>query len=142
MVETLQVDPDVTVHAVDGGALVVNRDSMGVWRLDRDELASLKSLDEIEPILRGDGAALSAATPDGHAVIVDQGADNVIFLRPDGSTETSPKLNLTDDAVSLTFLGEDTAVLADPDGDVFVATPDRVTPLDTGVTDPTAGRRR
>ena len=136
VLETLQVDPDVAVHAVDGGALVVKRDSMSVWRLSRDEIASLETLDEVEPILRGEGSALSAATPDGHAVIVDQGADNVIFLRPDGSTETSPKLNLTDDAVSLTFLGEDTAVLADPDGDVFVATPDRITPLDTGVTDP------
>jgi large repetitive protein len=135
VLERLQVDPDVTVHAVDGGALVVKRDSLGVWKLSRDALASLESLDELEPILRGEGAALSAATPDGHAVIVDQGADNVIFLRPDGSTDTSPKLNLTDDAVSLTFLGEDTAVLADPDGDVFVATPDQVTSLDTGVTD-------
>jgi large repetitive protein len=135
----VQVDPDVAVHAVDDGALIVNRGSMAVWKLDRDGLASLKSLDEVEPILRGEGAALSAATPDGNAVIVDQGADNVIFLRPDGSTETSPKLNLTDDAVSLTFLGDDTAVLADPDGDVFVVTPNTVTPIDTGITD-AAGR--
>ncbi len=131
----LQVDRDVTVHAVDDGALVVNRGSMAVWKLDRDGLASLKSLDETEPILRGEGGALSAAKPDGTAVIVDEGADDVVFLHPDGSTETSPALHLTDDPVSLTLLGDDTAVLADPDGDVFVATPDVVTPIDTGITD-------
>ncbi len=131
----LQVDRDVTVHAIDDGALVVNRGAMAVWKLDRDVLASLKNLDEIEPILRGQGGALSAAKPDGTAVIVDEGADDVVFLRPDGSTETSPKLHLTDDPVSLTLLGDDTAVLADPDGDVFVATPDAVTPIDSGITD-------
>src|SRR5262245_11172068 len=131
----LQVDRDVTVHAIDDGALVVNRASMAVWKLDRDGLASLKSLDEIEPILRGEGGALSAAKPDGTAVIVDEGADDVVFLRPDGSTETSPKRHLTDDPLTLTLLGDDTAVLADPDGDVFVATPDAVTPIDTGITD-------
>ncbi len=134
VVNRLQVDPEVTVHAVDGGALIVDRGSMAVWKLDREALASLKTLDEVEPILRGEGSALSVATPDGHAVIVDQGGDNVVFLRPDGSTDTSPKLNLTDDAVSLTFLGQDTAVLTDPDGDVFVATPDEVRPIDSGLT--------
>jgi hypothetical protein len=130
----LQVSADAAVHAIDDGALIVDRASTSVWKLDRDGLASLKTLDETEPILRGEGPGRSAARPDGHAVFVDQSADHVTFLRPDGETVTSPPLNLTDDVVTLTSLGDDTAVLADSDGDVIVATPDRVTPIDAGIT--------
>ena len=135
----LQVDANTTVHAVDGGALVVDRDSMTVWKIARPDLVSAASIDEIEPLLSGEGATLSAATPDGHAVLADEGADQVVFLRPDGETATSPALNLTDSVVSITSLGDDTAVLSDPDGDVFVATPDEAAPLATDVADTSGG---
>ena len=59
----MQVDADTTVHAVDGGALIVDRSSMTVWKLDRATLVSASSTDEIEPIISGEGATLSAATP-------------------------------------------------------------------------------
>ena len=68
---------------------------------------------------------MSAATPDGNAVFVDQAADNVVFLAPDGTTHTSPALGMTDAATSITSVGADTAVLTDPDGDIVVATPGR-----------------
>ena len=48
----IRVDEDVSVHAVDGGALIVDEASMAVRRLDRTELLSLDSLDGVEPILR------------------------------------------------------------------------------------------
>ncbi|MET0578778.1 MAG: Ig-like domain-containing protein, partial [Ilumatobacteraceae bacterium] len=118
---------------MDGGVLVVDRGSMTVWKLDRADLVSASSTDQIEPIITGEGATLSAATPDGHAVFVDEAADRVVFLAPDGSTEESPVLNLTDSIVSITFLDDETAVLADPDGDVFVATPDRAGPVEIDV---------
>jgi hypothetical protein len=130
----LQVPAESTVHAIDGGALIVDRASMTVWKLDRGELLSVENLSKFEPISQGEGATLSAATPDGHAVFVDRAADNVVFLQPDGDTETSPALNLTDDVVAITSLGDDRAVLSDPDGDVFVATPDDAAPLETGIT--------
>ncbi len=131
----LRVDANTTVHAIDGGALVVDRDSMTVWKIGRPELLSAASTDEFEPLLSGDGSTLSAATPDGHAVFVDEAAGQVVFLRPDDSTETSPALELTDSIVSITSLGTDTAVMVDPDGDVFVATPDDAAPVRSEVTD-------
>ena len=115
---------DMAVHAIDGGALVVDRGSMRVWKLDREEIVSLASIDEVEPILTGDGTTVSAATPDGNAVFVDQAADNVIFLEPDGTTHTSPALGMTDAATSITSVGANTAVLSDSDGDIVVATHD------------------
>ncbi|MET0144393.1 MAG: Ig-like domain-containing protein [Ilumatobacteraceae bacterium] len=133
----LQIDAATTVHAIDGGALVVDRSSMAVWKLDRDALISATSLDGIEPIITGEGATLSAATPDGHAVFADEAAGRVVFLRPDGSTDTSPDVDLTDSIVSITSLGDDTAVLADPDGDVVVATPDHASAVASAVADAT-----
>ena len=130
----LQLESSATVHAVDGGAVIVDRGSMTVWKLDRETLVSATSLDGIEPIITGEGAAISAATPDGHAVLADEAGGRVVFLRPDGSTDASPAVDLTDSIVSITSLGDDTAVLADPDGDVVVATPGRVSPLETTVT--------
>ena len=127
---------DVAVHAVDGGALIVDRASMRVWKLDREELVSVASTDEVEPLLAGEGPARSAATPDGHAVIADEGADHVVFVAPDGSLETSPALGMTDTIASVTSLGEDTAVVTDADGDIVVATPGRADALATEVTGP------
>ena len=46
-------------------ALVVDRDSMTVWRITREDLISAAAIDEIEPLLSGEGAAQSAARPDG-----------------------------------------------------------------------------
>ncbi len=127
---------DVAVHAVDGGALIVDRASMRVWKLDREELVSVASTDEAEPLLAGEGPARSAATPDGHAVIADEGADHVVFVAPDGSFETSPALGMTDTIASVTSLGEGTAVVTDADGDIVVATPGRADALATEVTGP------
>ena len=70
-------------------------------------------------------------------MFVDEAAGQVVFLRPDDSTETSPTLELTDSIVSITSLGTDTAVMVDPDGDVFVATPDDAAPVRSEVTDAT-----
>lgn len=131
---TLQVDAAATVHAVDGGALFINESSLSVWKLTRNELASFTSLDGEEPVLRGEGAGRAATFPDGHAVIADEAAGNVVFLRPDGSTERSPDVDLSDGIVSITALGSDRAVLADQDGDLFVATPDEVGRIESGVT--------
>ena len=121
----VRVGQDVTVHAVDGGALIVDRSSMSVWKLTREQLLSVASTDEVEALVTGEGAHASAATPDGHAVVADEAAGNVVFLDPDGTTDVSPDVELTDDVVSITSLGADTAVLADPDGDLVLATPDR-----------------
>ena len=68
----LEFDGDTAVHAVEGGALIVGRGSMTVWKLDRGALVSVAATDEIEPIVTGEGSTASAATPDGHAVFVDQ----------------------------------------------------------------------
>ncbi len=103
---------DMAVHAVDGGALIVDRASMKVWKVAGEELVSLASIDEIEPILTGDGATISAATPDGNAVFADAAADNVIFLEPDGTTDVSPALGMTDAPTSITSVGTDTAVVS------------------------------
>ena len=121
----VRVGQDVAVHAVDGGALIVDRSSMGVWKLTREQLLSVASTDEVEALVTGEGAALSAATPDGHAVVADEAAGNVVFIDPDGDTTRSPELEMNDGVVSITLLGADTAVLADRDGDLAVVTRDR-----------------
>ena len=46
-----------------------------------------------------------------------------MFLDADGTTDVSPDVELTDGVASITSLGGDTAVLADPDGDLVLATP-------------------
>ena len=129
----VRVGQDVNVHAVDGGALIVDQSSMGVWKLTREQLLSVASTDEVEALVTGEGGAASAATPDGHAVVADEAAGNVVFIDPDGTTDVSPDVELSDGVVSITSLGADTAVLADPDGDLVLATPDRATPLDITV---------
>ncbi len=129
----VRVDEDVSVHAVDGGALIVDEASMAVRRLDRTELLSLDSLDGVEPILSGDGPTVAAVSPDGNAAFVDEEAGTVVFLRPDGSTRTSPALELTDDITSVTTLGHDTAVFSDADGDLFRADDGTARPLDSAV---------
>ena len=131
----VRVDEDVSVHAVDGGALIVDEASMAVRRLDRTELLSLDSLDGVEPILSGDGPTVAAVSPDGNAAFVDEEAGTVVFLRPDGSTRTSPALELTDDITSVTTLGHDTAVFSDADGDLFRADDGTARPLDSAVPD-------
>ena len=125
----VRVGADVSVHAVVGGALIVDRATMGVWKLDREQLLTVASTDEVDPLLTGDGAAASAATPDGHVVLADIAAGRVVFLRPDGTTERSPEFELTDGVVSISSLGPDTAVLADTDGDLVLATKTRAESL-------------
>ena len=51
----VRVGQDVAVHAVAGGALIVDQQSMAVWKLDREQLLSVASTDEVEPILDGEG---------------------------------------------------------------------------------------
>lgn len=129
----VQVGPDVSVHAVAGGALIVDRSSMNVWKLTREELLSVTSTDEVEPILTGEGGTRAAVTPDGHAVLADEAGERVVFLAPDGDTDASPEIALADDVVSITTLGPSRAVLADPDGDLVVATPGSARALDRTV---------
>ncbi|MET0910153.1 MAG: hypothetical protein ABWZ99_11835, partial [Ilumatobacteraceae bacterium] len=68
----VRVGQDIEVHAIDDGALIVEQQSMSVWKLDREQLLSVVSTDEVEPLLTGEGATRSAATPDGHAVLADE----------------------------------------------------------------------
>jgi large repetitive protein len=117
----VQVGSDVEVHAIDGGALIVDDASMKVWKLTREQLLSAPSTDVVTPIITGEGRTLAAATPDGNAAFVDQKAGRVVFLRPDGSTARSGKVELGDDTASLTTLGPDRAVFADTDGDLVLA---------------------
>ena len=62
------VGSDVQVHAVDGGALIVDDASMKAWKLTREQLLSVATTDDVDPIVTGGGRTLSAATTDGHAV--------------------------------------------------------------------------
>ncbi len=117
----MQVGSDVDVHAVDGGALIVDDSSMRVWKLTREQLLSAGSTDEIDPVISGEGKTLSAAFPDGNAAFVDEKAGDVVFLRPDGSTAKSGTTELNDDTATVTMLGADRAVFADTDGDLVVA---------------------
>ena len=87
----IDVGNDVSVHAVDGGALIVDRSSMAVRRIDRAELLSLDTLDAVEPIVRGEGPTIASVEPDGHAALVDQAAGTVVFLQADGSTAPAPR---------------------------------------------------
>lgn len=129
----VRVGQNVTVHAIRGGALIVDRSSMRVWKLTREQLLSLESLDEVEAIVAGEGPTISAAMPDGHAVFADIAAGTVVFLRPDGTTDASPAIEMTDDIVAITMLGPDRAVLADADGDLVVASSAKIEPLDLHV---------
>ena len=123
-----------TVDAVDGGVLVYSESALALWRFSRDAFASLETLDDEEPIMRGEGPGKVATFDDGHAVIADQAAGAVVFMGPDGTTERSPDLDLADDIVALTALGPRTAVIADSDGDLSVVTPDEVRRVESGVT--------
>jgi large repetitive protein len=126
----VKVGSDVEVHAIDGGALLVDDASMKVWKLTREQLLSAGSTDQVDPVLEGGGRTLAAVTPDGHAALVDQKAGDVVFLRPDGSIAKSGKADLSDDTASVTTLGPDRAVFADTDGDVTVASAGgKATPL-------------
>jgi len=130
----VRVSQDVSVHAVEGGALIVDRASMNVWKLTREELLTVASTDEVEPVLTGEGGTRAAVLPDGHAVLADEAGKRVVFLEPDGDTDTSPEIDLSDEVVSITALGTERAVLADPDGDLVVATPGSARALDRSVT--------
>jgi large repetitive protein len=123
------VGSDVQVHAVDGGALIVDDASMKAWKLDREQLLSVATTDDLDPIVTGSGRTLSAATADGHAVLVDEKAGQVVFVRPDGATAKSGTVEVTDPTASVTMLGTDEAVFSDTDGDVVVASPGHARPL-------------
>jgi large repetitive protein len=117
----VRVTGDVEVHAIDGGALIVDDGAMRVWKLTHEDLLSAGSTDEVDPIITGEGRTLAAVTPDGHAAFVDQKAGDVVFLRPDGTKARSGKVQLSDDPASVTMLGPNRAVFADTDGDLTVA---------------------
>ena len=51
----VRVGQDVAVHAVDGGALIVDQSSMSVWKLTREQLLSVASTDEVEALVTGEG---------------------------------------------------------------------------------------
>ncbi len=126
----VQVGSDIEVHAVDGGALIVDDASMRVWKLTREQLLSVPSTDNVKPVVSGEGRTLAAVTPDGNAALVDQKAGRVVFLRHDGSIAKSGKVELNDDITSVTTLGADRAVFADADGDLVVASAGgKATPL-------------
>ena len=96
-----------TVHAVDGGALIVDRVVDG--RVEADPRAA--AVGRVDRRGRGRSSparapAASAATPDGHAVIADEAAGNVVFLRSRRHDRASaPTLELTDGVASITSLG-------------------------------------
>src|SRR4051794_19825639 len=125
----LTVGADVEVHAVDGGALIVDDASMRAWKLTREQLLSVATTDDVEPIVTGEGRTRAAATTDGHAVLVDDKAGQVVFVRPDGTTTKSGTVEVTDPTASVTMLGTDEAVFSDTDGDVVVASPGDARPL-------------
>ena len=102
---------------------------MKAWKLTREQLLSVASTDDVDPIVTGEGRTLSAATTDGHAVLVDEKAGQVVFVRPDGTTVTSGTVEVTDPTASVTMLGTDEAVFSDTDGDVVVASPGHARPL-------------
>lgn len=132
----IPLDASIVAHAVDGGALLVNHATLAVYRLSVDELTSLEDgITQAEPIVQGEGPARAASFPDGHAVIVDQSAGDVVFIDPEGGVRRSPATELTDTIVSITALGPDTAVFVDQDGDLYVATPDEIRTVSSGVTD-------
>ena len=86
----VRVGQDVNVHAVDGGALIVDRSSMGVWKLTREQLLSVPSTDEVEALVTGEGAAASAATPTATPWSPTRRRGNVVFIDPDGTTDVEP----------------------------------------------------
>ena len=90
---------DVTVHAVDGGALVVDRGSMAVWKLDRDALAVARDARRrrADPARRGRQPSprrRPTATPCSSTRPPTRSSSCAPTARPD----TSPALDLTDDS--------------------------------------------
>ncbi|MFV0306342.1 MAG: Ig-like domain-containing protein [Desertimonas sp.] len=120
---------DIVVDAVDRGVFVVDRATLRVWKFSADEFRSLTSLDGEEPLITGEGPGEMASFDDGHAVIADAAAGKVIFLRPDGSTERSPDVSMSDGISAITALGPDVAVVVDRDGDLTMVTPGEVREL-------------
>ena len=129
------VGSSAEVHAIDGGAIIADDASMKVWKLTLEQLLSIESTDEVEPVVTGEGATMGAVSPDGHAAFVDEHAGEVVFLRPDGSTATSGTVEITDPTASVTTLGPDRAVFGDADGDLVVASPGTAEPLGIDVPD-------
>ena len=115
------------VHAVDGGALIVDDASMKAWKLTREQLLSVASTDERRPDRHRRGRArCRRRRPTATPCSSTRRRRQVVFLRPDGTTATSRHRRAhRPDGVGHDARRPTTAVFADTDGDVVRRLPRR-----------------
>lgn len=112
------------VYAVDGSVVVAHPDPLRVWRLTPARLATLVSLDDVEPELDLASSGTVAASPDGRVVAFDAANDTLHWLNPDGLT-SSVVVPTSGDVVDLTIV-EGSAVLLTTTGQLVAVGPDSI----------------
>ena len=125
--EPTELPAGAQVHVVEDAVVVSQQDPLRVWRIAPGVLATLASIDQVEPAFSLPSAGHVSVAPDGRVVIVDPGAGQLHWLHPDAAAATDGPIEvfLPGTVVDVTIV-ENSAVVLTADGALVVVGPDRV----------------
>ena len=114
IVNTVTVPDGVFVDAVQDGVVIHQVSPLQVWWVDRDDLASIVALDEIEPIIATEGRGVVSTTFEGDIVVVDVAGQRIGRGSPTTVDEWSwTTVDGLDSITALSAIGSDVITLDD-----------------------------
>jgi len=120
VINNVTVPNGVQMAVVENGAVLWTESPLRVWRVSRDELASVKELAvEVEPVVFGDGSGVVTVTRAGTAIVVDRDGDRLVRFAasptsPDEHDSVAAPLGGRGEGVTaVSAIGEDAVLMDD-----------------------------